>query len=70
MGKSCHANICRLYVFPSPDARLILIRFLGIFTSFLIPETKRKRLEELTGMSRHRSRSNRQGRKESFQMLR
>ena len=26
-------------------------RFVGIFTSFLIPETARKTLEELTGMA-------------------
>ena len=27
-----------------------MVRFVGIFTSFLIPETARKTLEELTGM--------------------
>lgn len=48
MDKSCYANICILHVIPphSPDTKF---RFLGIFASLLIPETKRKTLEELTG---------------------
>jgi MFS transporter, PHS family, inorganic phosphate transporter len=29
--------------------RVLIVRFVGIFTSLLIPETKRKTLEELTG---------------------
>ena len=50
MGEFCDADIRIVHVFGS---RLMKAddRFLGIFTSLLIPETKRIPLEKLTGES-------------------
>jgi PHS family inorganic phosphate transporter-like MFS transporter len=41
-------EIFALFMYP-PSVHFVIFRFLGIFTSLLIPETKRKTLEELTG---------------------
>jgi MFS transporter, PHS family, inorganic phosphate transporter len=42
-------EIFALFMFASVFLLLLTPRFLGIFTTLLIPETKRKTLEELTG---------------------
>ena len=42
-------EIFALFMFASAIILLLTTRFLGIFTTLLIPETKRKTLEELTG---------------------
>jgi MFS transporter, PHS family, inorganic phosphate transporter len=42
-------EIFALFMYISDPVQCLIFRFVGIFTSLLIPETKRKTLEQLTG---------------------
>ena len=47
MDQPSYGNLCAFHV--HQPTTLLTYRLLGIFTTLLIPETKRKTLEELTG---------------------